>query len=71
MSDESDVPTGVRCKCRAHMAFVLAWDDAQETDHAYNVFGCSTCGLLLKIDVWKDKGRRWIALDGSVLKEDM
>lgn len=52
------------------MAFVLAWDDAQETDHAYNVFGCSTCGLLLKIDVWNDKGRRWIALDGSLSKEE-
>ena len=52
------------------MTFVHCWDDAQETDHAYNVYACSDCGLLLKKDVWKDKGRRWIALDGSVLKED-
>ena len=67
----SDQPTGVRCKCGEQMTFVHCWDDAQETDHAYNVYACSPCGLLLKIDVWKDKGRRWIALDGSVLKEDM
>ena len=66
----SDRPTGVQCKCHAHMAFVFCWDDAQVTDHVYNVFGCSSCGLLLKIDVWNDKGWRWIALDGSVLKEE-
>ena len=54
-----------KCKCGKEMNLAFCWDDAQQTDHAYNLYTCD-CGLILKVDVWEDKGRRWVKLDGSL-----
>ena len=48
------------------MEMVVVWDDAQVTDHAYNLYVCKECGLICKVDVWEDKGIRWITLDGFI-----
>ncbi|MHA1795577.1 MAG: hypothetical protein ACTSUK_05660 [Promethearchaeota archaeon] len=60
----------MKCKCGKKMKYIYGWDDAQETDHAYNLYACEYCGLLLKEDVWNDRGLRWIFLDGEMFLED-
>jgi hypothetical protein len=57
------------CKCGELMTMDAVWDDAQETDHAFNVYLCDFCGMLCKHDVWVDAGKRWIALDGTMTVE--
>jgi NMD protein affecting ribosome stability and mRNA decay len=52
------------CRCGQKMQCLYVWDDAQETDHAFNVYACDKCGRLLKDDVWNDKGQIWIGLSG-------
>jgi hypothetical protein len=54
------------CKCGNQMVFVFCWDNAQQTDrdHAFNVYGCDSCGRIFKEDVWEDKGELWIGLEG-------
>ena len=61
----------MECKdCKSKMKLVLVWDDAQMTDHAFNLFACEKCGLLCKEDVWEDEGKRWIALTGEIVIEE-
>jgi len=42
------------------------WDDAQQTDHAYNVHQCETCGVVVHERVWNDAGLTIISPDGTV-----
>lgn len=51
------------------MQCVTVWDDAQASDHAYNLFACKSCGRICKEDVWNDPGLRWVALDGTLTLE--
>ena len=61
----------MECKeCNKEMKLVYAWDDAQKTDHAFNLYVCEDCGIVCKIDVWEDKGVRWIDLQGNLTKQD-
>ncbi len=53
-----------RCGTQEAMKVVFIWDDAQETDHAFNVYACNSCGRLVKVDVWEDAGQLWIGLGG-------
>jgi len=57
----------IKC-CKKRVKLVLAWDDAQETDHAYNLYLCEQCGTLYKDDLWNDKGLRALYLDGTLVK---
>lgn len=59
------------CKCGASMQLLFVWDDAQQTDHAFNVYGCDPCGRVLKEDVWENKGQIWLGLEGLELSEEM
>lgn len=52
--------------CGQEVRGLLAWDDAQQTDHAYNLYACEKCGVIYKDDVWEDKGLRAIFLDGTM-----
>jgi hypothetical protein len=52
------------CRCGEKMSLLFAWDDAQETDHAFNVYGCDSCGRVCKHDVWNDAGEIWLCLEG-------
>jgi len=52
--------------CNQTVRGLAAWDDAQLTDHAYNLSMCDKCGIIYKEDVWNDKGLRAIFLDGSM-----
>lgn len=51
------------------MDFQLRWDDAQLTDHCYNIWLCEECGMILKDSVWEDKGKVWIELNNKVTIE--
>jgi len=42
--------------CEQDMRNLFRWDDAQETDHCYNLYTCENCGDILKEDVGKNKG---------------
>lgn len=53
------------CKCKNEMRLLFCWDDAQETDHAYNLWACESCGRIVKQDVWEDAGELWINLSGA------
>lgn len=56
--------------CKDHpgkMTLISCWDDAQQTDHAYNLYQCKWCGNLVYDSIWEDKCRLWIFKDGSVL----
>ncbi len=53
----------VKCKCGALMMLLFVWDDAQETDHCFNVFACDECGRVLYDSVWENARRLWIHLD--------
>lgn len=55
----------IKC-CGQEAKLLLAWDDAQKTDHAYNLYACENCGIIYKEDVWNDKGLRAIYLDGRM-----
>ena len=55
----------IKC-CGQEAKLLLAWDDAQQTDHAYNLYACEKCGTIYKEDVWNDKGLRAIFLDGKM-----
>lgn len=57
----------MRC-CNQQTEPLAVWDDAQLTDHAFNVYLCHPCGTMYKEDVWNDAGLRAIRLDGSVKK---
>ena len=61
------------CKCGSEMVFGPRWDDAQVTDndHAFNVYLCNSCGMLCKVDVWADAGKRWIDVAGSFTFENL
>jgi hypothetical protein len=50
------------------MKLKIVWDDAQITDHAYNVYLCENCGMIVKEDVWEDEGELWIKLDNSTIR---
>jgi len=54
------------CKCGEEMKLKIVWDDAQATDHAFNIYLCDGCGMICKEDVWEDKGNRWINLKGEL-----
>jgi len=55
----------MKCKCGKEMRGVGCWDDAQLTDHAFNLYLCEGCGMICKEDVWEHKGLRWLQLDGT------
>jgi hypothetical protein len=59
----------MQCECDHAMKLVDVWDDAQETDHAFNLYLCDRCGAVLKHDVWNDAGKTWIHIDGGVAHE--
>lgn len=69
-SDERDLD-GIPLDGPGHpdMTMVGAWDDAQATDHAYNLYVCDACGRICKEDVWEHRGRRWLSLDGTLTVE--
>jgi DNA-directed RNA polymerase subunit RPC12/RpoP len=56
----------VECKCGERLVFVDRWDDAQETNHCYNLYTCDTCGRVLKDSIWVEPHRVWIEVDGTV-----
>lgn len=51
------------------MKFLWAWDDAQVTDRAFNLYACEQCGMVLKEDVWENGGKRWLDLEGKLSVE--
>lgn len=53
-------------RCDAEMTLKGCWDDAQQTDHAYNVHQCETCGVVVHERVWNDAGLTIISPDGTV-----
>lgn len=53
-----------KCKCGKEMGLLLAWDT-----HAYNLWLCEACGLILKEDVWNNPGLRWLTLTGCLETE--
>lgn len=52
-----------KCKCGKAMTFIYSWDDAQETDHCFNVYVCDECGRILKNQIWADKKEHWIEME--------
>lgn len=59
----------VKCKCGAEMTFLLAWDNAQGTEHCFNLYGCDPCGRVFYGSIWKDARRLWIHLDKEETEE--
>ncbi len=56
-------PTSQRCKCGAHMQGIWVWDDDQQTDHAFNVYGCDYCGQILKVMVTENDRQTWVKME--------
>jgi len=50
----------VTCKCGNGMKCVYVWDDVQVTDHAYNLYVCAKCGMM----VWNHAGKQWTEING-------
>jgi hypothetical protein len=57
-----------KCKCGTVMTLKAVWDNAQqkEVDHAFNLYLCEDCGMIMKEDVWHDAGELWVDLTGVV-----
>ncbi len=53
--------------CNRPTTSIGGFDDAQLTDHAYNLSMCDFCGVIYKDDLWEDKGLRAWLLDGTVV----
>ncbi|HET6494780.1 MAG TPA: hypothetical protein VFH61_05380 [Thermoleophilia bacterium] len=59
-----------RCPtCSEDLAFVACWDDDQITDHAYNVYQCLDCGLIMHDSVAVDPGVTLVFPNGKVVEE--
>ena len=56
-----------REECQIEMKFIYCYDDAQVTDHAYNLYACTKCGTLFKDSIWEDACKIYIFPDGSIL----
>lgn len=63
-SDGLSVTPGPICKCGHPTPMALIWvrDDAQETDHCFNVYACDQCGRMLKHQIWEDAKEHWIEM---------
>ena len=59
----NNVPMMCKCGHPAPMELVWVWDDAQQTDHCFNVWACDQCGRMLKEQIWKDKKATWIEME--------
>ncbi len=57
--------------CNREMMFELRWDDAQVTDHAFNLYVCESCGKILKESLWNDPGIIEILLDNKIIKKSL
>lgn len=42
--------------CEEAMTFLTGYDDPYGTIHAFNLYFCTSCGMIRKIDVWKNAG---------------
>lgn len=61
------------CRCGDYeLKTVYVFDNAQdaEPEHAYNLWACDGCGLVMKEDVWSNAGKRWLSLDGTLELEE-
>ena len=56
----------MKCKCGEDMDFVAAYDNP-DVGYAYNLSQCMICGVVIKEDVWDNKGELLIELDGSTI----
>jgi hypothetical protein len=53
--------------CNRPTTSIGGFDDAQLTDHAYNLSQCDFCGVIYKDDLWEDKGLRAWLKNGNVV----
>lgn len=56
-------------KCKEDMKLEAVNDDPNR-GFAYNVFQCIDCIIVVKKNVWKNKGCIWIFPDNNILSED-
>ena len=56
----------MKCKCGEEMITVAVYDDP-DVGYAYNLHQCVYCGIVVKEDVWNNKGQILIELDGSTI----
>ena len=54
------------CLCGESMEFLWPWDDAQLTNHCFNLYACVACGRVARDSLWEDPGLMFVELDGSV-----
>lgn len=57
----------MKCKCGELLVICAVYDDP-DTGYAYNLFQCVYCGVIIKKDVWNNKGTLTIDLDNSINK---
>jgi len=58
------------CKCGVGMEMLLAWDDDQATDVAFNLLACPDCGMVYKNTPTALPGERDLWLPPSTSKLD-
>lgn len=54
--------------CDQLTKIVFVYDDTR-AGYAYNLHACDLCGKLVKKDVWENKGKTTILLNGEVIHE--
>lgn len=60
---------GSRCEdCGAPLDLKFVWDDDQLTDHAFNVFLCEECGLVVYESVAEDPCVVLIRKQGEIVR---
>lgn len=52
--------------CKRELEFLTRWDDAQDTDHCFNLYLCELCGSIMKHDTWANAGLLKIDINNNV-----
>ena len=58
----------MRCRgCEADMDLLMVWDNGSTPGtHAWNLYACEPCGIVMQEQVWHGAEQRWLLLGGIV-----
>ncbi len=62
-----------KCKCGEPFSngFVFDTGGGPSPQHAFNLDGCGSCGMICKESVWENPGITWIHVDGKIETEPL
>lgn len=53
-------------ECEREMSFPACYDEGCDGKYAYNLYQCEYCGVLVKQDVWDNKGCLIITAENKI-----